>query len=92
MVSSERQARSVFGVLSKVSDQYLDIQLDLLGWVPHDDSWRRAVLERRLAFATNPAAAASRCIQRVAERLIALDAADGGKRAGIGALLLGGQG
>lgn len=91
-VTSERQARGVFGVLSKVTDQYLDLELDLLGHVPLDDAWRRAVLERRLAYETNPNCPASRMINNIADRVMRLERTGFADRAGIGSLLLRGAG
>lgn len=88
-VTSEVQAKKVFKVLAMVSDMYLDLRVDLLGWIPHDDHWRRAVLERRLAFASHPSSPGSRQVAALADRLIAIDRAND-NRAGIGGLLLGG--
>ncbi len=91
-VSSDRQARSVFGVLSKVTDQYLDLEIDFIGHIPTDDAWRRAVLERRLAFETNPSSPASLQTSKLAERILRLERKSHIERRGIGDLLVGARG
>lgn len=89
-VVSDRQARAIFGILSRVTDQYLDVSLDLLGYIPEDDTWRKAVLARRLAFEGARTSKGSTSAMQVARRIAQLEQATGSsQRKGIGAVISG---
>lgn len=89
--SSSQQARKIYRVLSTVTDKYLNLQVDLIGWIPHDDAWRRAVLDRRLAFSSHPNCEASVQTKAIARRIMNLERTNVRPRSGVGALLLGGH-
>ncbi|MEE2904086.1 MAG: MinD/ParA family protein [Myxococcota bacterium] len=88
-VTSSQQARKIYKVLSTVTDKYLNLQVDLLGWVPHDEAWRRAVLERRLAYSANPTSDATSQMRALSRRIQNLERATSRARGGVSALLLG---
>ena len=88
-VISSQQARKVYKVLSTVTDKYLSLQVDLLGWVPHDKNWRRAVLERRLAFEANPKSDATEQTRALSRRILSLERSTMRSRGGVSALFLG---
>ena len=88
-VTSSQQARKIYKVLSTVTDKYLNLQVDLLGWVPHDDAWRRAVLDRRLAYTSHPTSDATSQMRALSRRIQNLERATSRARGGVSALLLG---
>jgi len=89
--SSSQQARKIYRVLSTVTDKYLNLQVDLMGWIPHDDAWRRAVLDRRLAYTSHPKCEATVQTRAIARRIMSLERSNVRTRSGVGALLLGGN-
>jgi flagellar biosynthesis protein FlhG len=66
---AERAARRVFEQLARVAERYLQVRLDMLGFVPNDPAIERAA--RRCACVVDlvPAAAAARALLGMAEGL-----------------------
>ncbi len=61
MVRSVREGNELFAKLSKVTDRFLDVALDLVAIIPFDENVRKAVRQQKVtvkAFPRSPAAAA----------------------------------
>ncbi len=72
MVTSEREAQSVFDHLSRVIERFLNgICLDFAGYIPLDDHVRRAVSRRRPVVGLHPDAPSSLGFSRLADMLLA---------------------
>jgi flagellar biosynthesis protein FlhG len=69
MVSSPQEAQDVFRQLDLVTDRFLDIQVEYLGFVLNDDKVSRGVKRQRLVSELYPESRASRCFQDLAKRL-----------------------
>jgi flagellar biosynthesis protein FlhG len=65
-VSGEREAISIFSHLTAVCDRFLNIRLELAGFVPVDAKLTRAVRDQQLVAERYPEAISSRCIREVA--------------------------
>jgi len=65
-VSGEREAVSIFSHLTAVCDRFLNIRLELAGFVPVDAKLSRAVRDQQLVAERYPEAISSRCIREVA--------------------------
>ncbi len=70
-VGHRRQAIQVYRRLSEVADQYLDISIDFLGFVPRDERMSQAVIKRQLILEAFPKAPASQAILKISEDLAA---------------------
>ncbi len=65
MSADEREATTVFRNLLDVADQFLNVSIEYLGWVPYDRQVSQAVMGRRILcerFPDSPAAKAFQCI------------------------------
>ena len=71
-VTSIEDARRIYQILASVSDRMLDINVDMLGWIPSDPTWKQAILNRSLAFCANPKTPASSQVSELARRFIKL--------------------
>ncbi len=70
MVRSIREGDELFSKLSKVTDRFLDVALELVAVIPFDENVRKSVRKQKAiveAFPTSPAAIA---IKRLAKRAI----------------------
>lgn len=71
MVHTPAESRELFGKISRVSERFLDVTLNHLGMIPHDDWLRRAIQRQQpvmQAFPSSPSAQAFRDLARRAER------------------------
>jgi flagellar biosynthesis protein FlhG len=69
MVSSMQEAQDVFRQLDLVTDRFLEIQIDYLGFILNDDKVTKGVKRQRLVSELYPESRASRCFQDLAKRL-----------------------
>jgi flagellar biosynthesis protein FlhG len=70
MVRSMREGDELFSKLSKVTDRFLDVALELVAVIPFDENVRKSVRKQKAiveAFPTSPAAMA---IRRLAKKAI----------------------
>lgn len=72
MVDTELQGRQLFEKLCTVADRFLDVHLGYLGSVPRDDYLRRAVKAQKPVVLEYPRANASKALNEIAGRVIAL--------------------
>jgi flagellar biosynthesis protein FlhG len=66
-VGSEDEARLIFGNMASVARGYLDVQLQLCGFVPADEALGRAAAQGRSVLDTEPDSPATRAFRRLAE-------------------------
>ncbi|MFI5303796.1 MAG: MinD/ParA family protein [Nitrospiria bacterium] len=70
MTRSERDARDVFQKLSSVSDRFLDVAIDYLGFISMDDYIPMAVAEQKAVVEIYPLARSSRELNHLASKII----------------------
>ena len=71
MVKDDKEAKSVFKNLSNVADKFLmGISLDYAGFIPGDDSLKKAVIKRQPVICVYPRADASQRINILADYLL----------------------
>lgn len=67
MVRSPREGQQLFAKLTKVTDRFLDVALELVGVVPFDENIRKSVRKQQViveAFPDSPAAKAFRALAK----------------------------
>ncbi len=70
-VEEERQAKTIYGQISRVADHFLDgISLDYVGAIPRDAHVPKAVMHQRALLDAYPKAPASQAFITVAQRLL----------------------
>ncbi len=70
MVRTELEAKETFRKLSLVSDRYLDISIDYIGYIPDDDYLRMAVNQQRAVVDIHPKARSSQHFNRLARKVL----------------------
>lgn len=69
MVHGEQEARQLFAKLNHVAGLYLDVNLNMLGYIPYDDSLKKAVKKQKAVLKIFPSSPASRAFTNVAKRI-----------------------
>lgn len=69
MVKNVGEAKDVFKRLQKVTDHFLSVHVDFLGYILVDDNFKEAVRRQRALMQIFPHSPASRCLQEIAERI-----------------------
>ncbi|WP_369601755.1 MinD/ParA family protein [Hahella sp. SMD15-11] len=69
MVRSEQDARLLFTKLSKVTERFLDVALQYVGFIPYDDVVKKAVQRQRAVFEAYPRAKASLAFRELAKKV-----------------------
>lgn len=69
MVRTPREAREVFLRLSQATDHFLNLAIENLGFVLHDDNLPVAVKQQKLLAESHPNSPAIKCLREVAEKL-----------------------
>lgn len=70
MVRSEKDGRDLFNKLFKVSEQFLDVQLDYLGAIPFDEHVHKAVKSQKPVLMSYPESAAAEAIKEIASGVL----------------------
>ncbi len=70
MTRSVSEGRLLFEKLQRVTDRFLDVQLDYAGNVPHDEQMRLAIQQQRPLVEWRPGAPAARAITELAQRVL----------------------
>ena len=83
MVASEAQGKAVAGKLANVSQQYLDRNLSVLGYLPRDMHVSQAVMQSAPFSLKYPNAPVSQGVHRLAARLLSQQADSGNQRQGF---------
>ncbi len=70
MARSTRESQNVFRKLTLVSNQFLDIAIDYIGYVPQDDYLRMAVFEQKAVVELYPRAKSSQVFAELADKIL----------------------
>jgi len=65
-VQSAQEGRDLFSKISRVTDRYLDVTLEFMGVVPHDDYLRKAVRKQRPVVQAYPRSRSSLAFKNLA--------------------------
>jgi len=69
MVTGPQQGREVYEKLSKVSDRFLDVALNYLGHVPHDEHLQKAVKRQKAVVEAFPRSRAAQAFQTLSKKV-----------------------
>lgn len=69
MARSPQQGQEIYTSLVKVTDRFLDVALEYLGYIPYDDYLRKAVKKRRAVMESYPGSESAKAFGRLAERI-----------------------
>lgn len=69
MVRSPKEGQQLFGKLSKVSERFLDVALELVGVIPFDENIRKAVRKQQAIVEAFPDSPASRAFKALAQKV-----------------------
>ncbi|GLX83163.1 MinD/ParA family protein [Thalassotalea eurytherma] len=71
MVRSPKEGQQLFAKLTKVSDRFLDVALELVGVVPFDENIRKSVRKQQAIVEAFPDSPASKGFKRIAQNALA---------------------
>ena len=69
MVDHDRGGSKLYEKLCRVTDQFLEVQLGYLGYIPRDDYLRRAVRQQEAVVTAFPRSASARAFAKVSQQL-----------------------
>lgn len=69
MVRSSGEGRELFDKLSRVTDKFLQVNLNFIGAIPFDEWMRRAIQRQQAVVQAYPASAASMAFRALAQRI-----------------------
>jgi flagellar biosynthesis protein FlhG len=67
-VYSAQEGRDLFNKISRVTDRYLDVTLEFIGVVPHDDYLRKAVRKQRAVVQAYPRSRSAVAFKKLAQK------------------------
>jgi len=70
MAQSAQHGREIYNKIVKVSDRFLDVALDYIGYVPEDDYLRKAVKKQRAVVEAFPRSKAAQAFATLADKVI----------------------
>ncbi len=65
---SAQEGRELFNKISRVTDRYLDVTLEFMGTVPHDDYLKKAVRKQRAVVQAYPRSRSSMAFKNLAQK------------------------
>lgn len=68
MVLSAQEGRNLFQKLTAVTDRYLDLAMDFMGAIPHDDYLKKAVQKQRAVVDAYPRSKAALAFKKLAQK------------------------
>jgi flagellar biosynthesis protein FlhG len=68
MVMSAQEGRGLFQKLTAVTDRYLDVAMDFMGAIPHDEYLRKAVQKQRAVVEAYPRSKAAMAFRKLAQK------------------------
>jgi flagellar biosynthesis protein FlhG len=71
MARNEREADELYAKLTRVSERFLEVNLDFLGWVPFDDYLRKSVQKQRAVVEAYPNSASAQAFLQLARKAAA---------------------
>jgi flagellar biosynthesis protein FlhG len=69
MVKNSYEGREVYRKLSKATERFLDLSIEYLGYIVHDEKVTEAVIQQRMFTEIYPYAQASKCLSSIAKKL-----------------------
>jgi len=69
MVDDDAQGRQLYGKISRVTDQFLDVHLGFIGSVPRDDFVRKAIQRQKAVISAYPRSKASKALADIANKV-----------------------
>lgn len=69
MVKNAQQGRDVYARLNRATDRFLNLSIEYLGHIVHDENLPEAVRQQQALMKLYPRSPASRCLEDVAEKL-----------------------
>jgi flagellar biosynthesis protein FlhG len=69
MVKNSYEGREVYRKLSKATERFLDLSIEYLGYIVHDEKVTEAVIQQRMFTEIYPYAQASKCVSSIAKKL-----------------------
>lgn len=69
MVPSERDAQQLYAKLNHVAGLYLDVNLSMVGYIPYDDSLKKAVRKQKAVLKVFPSSPSARAFTKLARRI-----------------------
>ena len=79
MTHAPAEGREVFDNLRRVAERFLDVTLDYMGAVPHDEWLRRAIRRQRAVVDAYPNCAASEALRALARKAMSWGLPDGAR-------------
>jgi len=76
MVYTPQEGRNLFGKLTRISEQFLDVSLHYLGAVPYDESVRKAVQKQKAVFEAFPRSKSALAFKTIAQKIDSWPLAD----------------
>ena len=70
MAQSAQHGREIYNKISKVTDRFLDVALDYMGYVPEDDYLRKAVKKQRAVVEAFPRSKAAQAFATLADKVM----------------------
>jgi len=68
MAHSAQEGRDLFNKISRVTERYLDVTLDFMGAVPHDDYLRKAIKRQKPVVEAYPRSRAAMAFKNLAQK------------------------
>ncbi|HED52277.1 MAG TPA: MinD/ParA family protein [Gammaproteobacteria bacterium] len=65
---SAQEGRELFNKISRVTDRYLDVTLEFMGTIPHDDYLKKAVRKQRAVVQAYPRSRSSMAFKNLAQK------------------------
>ena len=69
MVKNSYEGREVYRKLSKATERFLDLSIEYLGYIVHDEKVTEAVIQQKMFTEIYPYAQASKCLSSIAKKL-----------------------
>ena len=69
MANSAQQARSVYDKIVKVTDRFLDVTLDYIGYIPYDENVVKAIRKQRAVVEAYPRSKAGLAFKTLADKV-----------------------
>ena len=70
MANSAQQARSVYDKIVKVTDRFLDVTLDYIGYIPYDENVVKAIRKQRAVVEAYPRSKAGLAFKTLADKVV----------------------
>jgi flagellar biosynthesis protein FlhG len=68
MAASPQHGREIYTKIAKVTDRFLDVALDYMGYVPEDDYLRKSVKKQRAVFEAFPRSKSAQAFANLADK------------------------